>query len=1202
MTHVANSIVERLAALRQRVRLFLGMYATGLLVGLIAAAALVLSVADYLVHFSGLTRVVALVLVLAGLAVVVLKRVLAPLSTKLTDQFLASRVETLDAQLADELMSAVHFVRQGTAQSNALAAKAVEAAEARARGVRFEDALNIRQPAQVLSVGLALGLIVLVLALVFPQFRNTALARWASPFGGAEWPRRTHVEFVWNTPDGKAPSVLPQGESLEVRAQVNGPQARWRRVYLYTSVDGDSQSFQLMTLQQGQSETHRAMFMRSVELAGQRELRVRLVADDDTEQGWTRIPLARRPEIRELSATILPPAYVKATDDTTSRPAPLVFDLLQQAGRAVEESTIKLRIKSTNPLAAGAGRVPEIRFIDQNKEIALPVAASAQIDPRDPTVAEVTLSARQSMHARVQVCDTNGFTNRTGGTMVLDVVPDAVPTVVITEPRQSIRAVPDAVIKIGVSATDDLGIDAGKWRAENYDAKTGAPPRFDVPLAWTSRAADRAVGTVTVVSEFPWPLAPLQLKEGERLTLYAMVQDNYEVNGKRHDWVKSAPLTLTIISAEQAQEEARTDLMEVRDRIVSLNQQTERTAALTRGIQQTIEKSKAATSEQARALGDLAQQQAQQSSTGKSIEQKIQQIQERLQQNKMVASDLGKVAEFAKTAMRDVAQRNMAQAAQDLGKAQEAAGKASESQQQASQASKASEAAANAGQQQQQAMNTMQDVIKRLDEHNSVGAAREAINKLIEKVGNAQGEIQKAAGDPSMMGKNPSELSPENKEKLEKIGKSLEETRDKTVATTEMMKKMAEKMANDPAAQQSLENAAKAGEQSQTAQNQGAAASAAKSNKTDSANNSAGQAMAGLQQMKDELDKLSKRQLEQLAQALADLIARLKQHVVVQKQIREETDKAGKAAAKLVLHPLGDRQGTLHLGTIESQKRAEAARDAREAAGLISSAVDQMRDAATALFGVKQPAALGPQAEAVKFLEQAIKKLEEQKKKIDDELRDKDLAYFIGEYDKIKKEQEEIKAVSDNLPTRQEDFLQRHYRTMAEKGAQQDKLISRINELSNDKRLKEYEAVIYINQQIIGYMTEAKNRLAKAQTGRQLAWNQQKAIDRITDLIEALKEEKAKKDEFDKPDSGGGSGGGGGGKKPLIPPAQQLKLLKSLQVVVNRDTIEKSHELTAAKAQGEKNAVGEDVKKLGDQQVKIQDIAKKVIEKMKAGG
>src|SRR5207253_1259730 len=70
------------------------------------------------------------------------------------------------------------------------------------------------------------------------------------------------------------------------------------------------------------------------------------------------------------------------------------------------------------------------------------------------------------------------------------------------------------------------------------------------------------------------------------------------------------------------------------------------------------------------------------------------------------------------------------------------------------------------------------------------------------------------------------------------------------------------------------------------------------------------------------------------------------------------------------------------------------------------------------------------------------------------------------------------------------------------------------------------------------------------------------------DIIDALKEEKDKK-EFEDGQQGG-SGSGAGGKPPLLPPIAQLKLVKAMQNVVNTQTAAAGKALQNAASDAEK--------------------------------
>ena len=197
---------------------------------------------------------------------------------------------------------------------------------------------------------------------------------------------------------------------------------------------------------------------------------------------------------------------------------------------------------------------------------------------------------------------------------------------------------------------------------------------FETPLSWQEQGADAAVGSTTGKSKYTWDLTPLNLQPGARITFYAMVQDNYQVDGVRHDWVKSAPLSLQIRSAAEIAEAARRNLTEIKERITNLKGQQEQTRSLTDAIRKAVDASSVSTPQQKSQLADLAQQENQQAASGNSIQQRADQIADDLRQNKMGEGDLGKLAQEVAAGMQSVGQDNMPKAAEDLNKAQESAG------------------------------------------------------------------------------------------------------------------------------------------------------------------------------------------------------------------------------------------------------------------------------------------------------------------------------------------------------------------------------------------------------------------------------------------------------------------------------------------------------------------------------------------------
>ena len=927
------------------------------------------------------------------------------MSTRLTDQFLASRVENVHKELEDELISAVHFIHAGTTRTNALAAKHVDAAAKKTAGIRFEEAVDFRRSNKAMGVA---ALVVMVAAILFamnPGLGRIALTRWFTT-SLTDWPRTTTVKFVWDTAGGKAPKVIPVGEQLVVRAKVVQGGSESQRVWLTTWSDDSKDGSSPMRYQSQLSNEKEFVYELTVEPKGDRKLALKVEAGDDNEQSPVDVRLAARPVVRDLTATILPPAYVRDVNDP-AKPAPAVKrDLMTEKGRAVEGATVTLKVHATKAFYCDSQGVPEVKLLAQTKDVEVVNGATRRLV--SPTEAEMTFQAAQSWDARLMIRDEDGFENRAGGTVSLLVVPDGLPSVVITEPRRLSERSPSAILKVGVQGTDDLGLDGLKLIAEKFDAKPGEAPVFETDLKWSERKVDPSSGSTSGQATYEWDLAPLKLQPGARLTFYAAVQDNYEVNGKRHDWVKSSPLTLQILSEADIARLARQQLNEQKERIKALKTDQEKTQSQTDIIAKAAADSGVTTAQQKEVLSQLAQQENQQAATANAIQQKIEQIKSDLAQNKMADSEYGKLAADVSEGMKQVGQNNMPKAASELKKAQEAAGnqdpkEPKQDAQSKEQAKQASEAAKNASKQQGEAIARMKSMIEQMGAMGDMAALGSELKNIKEKQDKLTADTREFAAKNA--GKKLEQLSKEDKEKLDKMAGEQKSLSDRTKELIKDMEDAAKRASeSNPADSESMSKSAQAGKDANVPGKQDQASKEMKENKTASASDpsgSQGQAQAGLQQMMDELKKNEKRALEQLQRQLAKLLDDLKKLKANEEGLKVDTEAAGAAVAKAAATKLGDRQETLHMNTIVVQKKAENTKDAQEAALDIRDAAEQMGLAATALYKSQQPASMEPETKSIEFLADAIAKLEKQKEKVDDALKKDDLAEFIKKYEAI---------------------------------------------------------------------------------------------------------------------------------------------------------------------------------------------------------
>ncbi len=999
MTQIAASqgLVERIGALRQRVRFLLALYGIGITLAALCMGAVILGISDYFLHLSPPLRLVILLVGLVALAVLAYRKLIGPLSAKLSDRFLAGRIEHVNANLSDELTSAVDFMESGLPRKNALAAQLVASAQAHTSALNFGSALTNTLTARAFAGGLGALLLVCLIAGLNPQYAHIAWNRWTRPFAGALWPVQTNVDFNWEATGGAKPAVWPQGEPIAIRARVDRGFYSGMHVWLFSSTDTQSDPAVLMTFQSALSTKSVGIYEKIIEPVGNNMLHLRLEAGDDTEKDGIAIRLAPRPEISELQAQITPPAYVKNISDPTKPAPPVLVDLRTQAGRAVEGSTIALLIHATKPF----GRLkdsnqPDVRLMDQNKEVEIPLAAMTR-KLIDPMTAELSFPAAKSIQARLLVRDTDGFENHVGGTLSMEVVPDALPSITITEPRRQVERKPDGQIQITLNASDDLGLEDLFLRADNYDARTADAPaqpgaKFSTPVPWLSRTVEGGLATYT------WDLSGTPLKPGDRLSLYAMVRDNYAMpigsalpnaqselatdeSGKpmiRHKWVHSAPLTVLIFSQEQIEKDIQIGLQDVRTQIGNLLPQQTETNAKTHAIQHAAQEAGTTTPGQKQQLAELASQQAQEAQRATAIETQIKQLQETIEGNKMADTNLGKLAAEAQKGMNSVGQQDMPQAASDLSKAQDSAGKQEKDKNAAKEsAQKTADHAASAESNQKQAMGTMDKLMNDLSAAGNFEKLRSDVADILKTQKELNKRNQEAA--TKALGQDPANLDQDLKNDLEKIANDQDQLGNKTQKVTEEMDKTAEDMQkNDPASAEAMKNAAQASKDNQVSSNQKEAGKSIQNNQTSTAANQQSQATKGLEQMMDELDQQNRKQLENLALQLRNLIDQIKAYIEKQEAIIADTDKAGRKATVDVLTPVGDQQGRLQNNVLTTAAKADTLKDGRAAALDLRDAADAMGTAAVSLLKGVQPMALPPEKDALASLQAALKRMDEQ--------------------------------------------------------------------------------------------------------------------------------------------------------------------------------------------------------------------------------
>ena len=148
-----------------------------------------------------------------------------------------------------------------------------------------------------------------------------------------------------------------------------------------------------------------------------------------------------------------------------------------------------------------------------------------------------------------------------------------------------------------------------------------------------------------------------------------------------------------------------------------------------------------------------------------------------------------------------------------------------------------------------------------------------------------------------------------------------------------------------------------------------------------------------------------------------------------------------------------------------------------------------------------------------------------------------------------------------------------------------------------DMLVKEGNTVVFpeVLKEVRSDLQDVQKLLAARDAGP-FTQGMQKEIERsLQEMIDSIRKELAERRKKGG-GGGGGSGGGGGGKQPLVPPIAEWKMIRALQLGINRRTVSLNKRVEAKKLANEQATM--EHKKLGRRQKSVRDMAKKLNAKM----
>lgn len=473
--------------------------------GLCACAAMFVAVAaahlllDKLLHL-GLGPRIALLLLVAAFAVSQLwRRLLRPSFVRVGLEDIAAVVERKHPELRDELISAVAFAGADKVNplrdSPAMVAELVRRSAERVGTLPLHDILRPDRHRRHLMLGLAAAVAVLVAGLAARETIATYIARDIL-LRDVAWPSNVRLTLTaGNEPFVNRRIRWPVGDELTLVATAHDEVPDGLRAEFELAA-GERAVRAMDRRGRNQFVVDYGPFLQSMRV---RLLIERLGVDEATD--WYAIEAIERPSIRDVTVHVRPPAYTDLQ--------PFDFPAGQTSGDVLRQSSVRISAGLSKPVAkaalTSAGRV----------------VAAAEIEPGDRIATEFV--PQRTATYQFDLIDEEGLTDLRPLTYSLRVVNDAAPKVRLTLPGVGELVLANAILSLQVDAEDNLGLQGIERVHRVTPADDGEGPAD--PVEGAEPVPDFTEKQTRYEQTHPWPLMPLTLTPGERLTVQIRATD-----------------------------------------------------------------------------------------------------------------------------------------------------------------------------------------------------------------------------------------------------------------------------------------------------------------------------------------------------------------------------------------------------------------------------------------------------------------------------------------------------------------------------------------------------------------------------------------------------------------------------------------------------------------------------------------------------
>ncbi|PHS11634.1 MAG: hypothetical protein COA78_09355 [Blastopirellula sp.] len=1174
MTHpIAQVVAQAKRRAINMVRLRCVLWMLSALIGLL----LLVGLCDYVIHSEDIgTRWFLSLLFFVSTVLLFRKLVLPHWRWQPSDIEISQRIEGFFPQLKDRISSCLVFLAQAdddpTAGSSTLRRSVIAETTALIQEVDIDAALNRDYAKKAWMTIFGTMFIICVLGIAAPSYLATSTYRLFAPFAGINWPRVNHLAFV-KTPD----QVARGGYLLLEVIDQNGELPQTVEIEISRGSHTSTKEMQL-------DFSSNQMIYRIDNIT--QDLSYRAIGGDDNTMPWNRLEVLDPPKLTQVDVKLIPPKYTQ--EDPLDSPRAII---------ALEGTTVQLHATIDRPIA----QAKAVYETSEGKQtIHLIVAAdglSASSQPFDvkpdatrPREDQFVLSQSGSYWLEIETA--SGLLRREKQRSEVRVTSDKPPAITWLAPLENLFLTPVAEIDLKAQVSDDFGterVDLQYLRSDQTEQGSTIISLYENTVNKDAEKSETAepVETVALAStpgesievNHHWDLSKLEgLAPGVTLNLTLIASDYKPQLGE------SLPRRITIIGQEQLQQR----LAAMHQRLISKisesieSQQDARTQAKSAEIS-LAESEKLSQTDLSHLQNSEFTQRRVRQQLEEGVNNAIQQIDDILQQmkiNKVAEPTTTTQLEDLKNEIRKITKNQLPGIEQSLEETKRELNQAIRSEETETPNSNAERQAAKAeirekveeiGQQQEDTVEKLDELVRSLSQWDTYRRFAVELRNIKQR----QDDItqQTRQHNQEALGKDIESLTPDQRSELKQLSEAQAELSRRLDRVQSRMREMKEDLGEDePLAAETLGDAINENRKSATSQQMREASKAIKQNQLGQSAQAQQQVAKALQEVLDVLDNKKENRLKQLSKKLEEAKNELDELVQKQKGLNEKTKQASQIADEMErgreLKKLAEQQKQLQEETERLSRKLERLQ-ANKAAESLQRGAQQLQDASNNAEQDDAQQSLEDQAQAEQDLEQAQQELAQQQKKVEADLAQEQMARLKQSIEAMVIQQRQI---TEKLSRLSEALIQDEPLTLTQLDVVE--MIS-IQQQTLEQETREFaetisKAEVFFLSLVTSadLMREISRNLDIGLLDEETLAFSQEALERLEQLLAALEEDKDEEKQSEAPDEQQPEEGQGEEQQNQqqqnqdgIGQMAQLKLLKSMQQSVNRQTAAAAEEL-----------------------------------------